>query len=105
MKPLVLGIGVVVLAIWSLVAWIGHAVLEAAGSWGSMNADMLPVPPEWVVLVSETLGWATDFSAVIVITIWTIGAVVIGGVTLIGAFLAGRVNRGKTRGVPPYLRR
>lgn len=100
MRTVVLGIGIAALALWTFVAWIGHAVLEALGGFGAANADILPVPPEWVVLVSEMLGWATDFSAAIVIAIWSIGALVIVTGTAVGAFLAGRFGRGRDVRVP-----
>jgi hypothetical protein len=93
MKKLVLVAGAVALAIWSLLAWAGHGLLIAVGGLGANNADLLPVPPEWVVFVSETLQLATGLSGVIVVTIWLIGALLIGGATLVGAFVAGRIAR------------
>jgi hypothetical protein len=90
MKGLVLGAGAVALLVWTLIAWLGHALLVAVGGFGAANADLLPVPPEWVVFLSETLNLATGFSGVIVVTIWLIGAGLIAVGTLIGAFVAGR---------------
>lgn len=93
MKKLVLVAGAIALAIWSLLAWAGHGLLLAVGGLGANNADLLPVPPEWVVFVSETLHLATGLSGVIVVTIWLIGALLIGGATMVGAYIAGRIAR------------
>ncbi|MCZ8041081.1 MAG: hypothetical protein O9330_01270 [Beijerinckiaceae bacterium] len=83
--------GLIVLGLWSLVAWGGHALLDWTSNWAAANADQVSGVPEIV----ETLSWAFrslgNASEVIVLIIWALGAVLIlGFIGLANRFLARR---------------
>ena len=59
MRKLVWFITFVVLAVWSAIAWIAHAVVGVGGNLAASNADLLPADPEVVELVS----WLAQFGA------------------------------------------
>lgn len=93
MRPIVLGLGLTALAIWSAFAYVVHLVVDVLGGYGAANADLLPVPPEWVVLVSDALKVATGVGGPLVVAVWTVGAAVIALVTVIGVVVAGKIGR------------
>jgi hypothetical protein len=70
-------VAVIVLVIWSLVAWGGHALLDWASDWAAANADGIsPVPEvvEWVSWGFLSLGNASE---AIVLIVWALGAILI----------------------------
>lgn len=83
--------GLVILGLWSLVAWGGHALLDWTSNWAASNADRVSGVPEIVETVSwafRSLGNASEF---IVVIVWALGAVLILGlVGLANRFLARR---------------
>lgn len=83
--------GLIVLGLWSLVAWGGHALLDWTSNWAAANADMVSGVPEIV----ETVSWAArglgNASEIIVIIVWALGAILILGlVGLANRFLGRR---------------
>lgn len=101
MRALVLAGTAALLLIWSAFAWIIYAVAEFTGTTAALNADLLPVPPEWVVFVSEILSGAGGIGATLVWVIWLVGAAVIAGIGAIGLLIAGRKS-GASRPRDPY---
>ncbi len=91
--------GLIILGLWSLVAWGGHALLDWTSNWAAANADMVSGVPEIV----ETVSWAArglgNASEIIVIIVWALGAVLILG-------LVGLANRflGRRRPSPSHPR-
>lgn len=79
MRSLIWIAGLVVLGLWSLVAWGGHALLDWTSNWAAANADMVSGVPEIV----ETLSWAFrslgNASEIIVLIVWALGALLIVG--------------------------
>lgn len=90
MRALVLAGTAALLLIWSAFAWIFSAVAEFTGSTAALNADLLPIPAEWVVFVSEILSGAGGIGATLVWVIWLVGAVVIAGIGAVGLLIVGR---------------
>lgn len=82
--------GLVVLGLWSLVAWGGHALLDWTSNWAAANADMVSGVPEIV----ETVSWAArglgNASEIIVIIVWALGAILILGLVGLANRLLGR---------------
>jgi hypothetical protein len=83
--------GLVVLGLWSLVAWGGHALLDWTSNWAAANADVVSGVPEIV----ETVSWAArglgNASEIIVIIVWALGAILILGlIGLANRFLGRR---------------
>jgi hypothetical protein len=91
MRSLIWIAGLVVLGLWSLVAWGGHALLDWSSDWAAANADQVSGVPEIV----ETLSWALrsvgNASEIIVLIVWALGALLILGlVGLANRFLGRR---------------
>ena len=80
----------VILGLWTLVAWAAAALVEVAGTAAATNADVLPVPPEWVVFLSEILGAAGGHGSNADSLNWGHGAIVIGAVALLALALTNR---------------
>jgi hypothetical protein len=82
--------GLVVLGLWSLAAWGGHALLDWTSNWAAANADMVSGVPEIV----ETVSWAArglgNASEIIVIIVWALGAILILGLVGLANRLLGR---------------
>jgi len=79
------------LAIWSLLAWVGHSLLDWTSEWAAINADAVSSVPAIV----ETVSWAFrslgNASEIIVVIVWALGAILIIGVAgLASRFLAKR---------------
>lgn len=90
MRNLVWLVGLVVLGLWSLVAWGGHALLDWSSNWAAANADVVSGVPEIV----ETVSWAArglgNASEIIVIIVWALGAILILGVVGLANRFLGR---------------
>lgn len=82
--------GLIILGLWSLVAWGGHALLDWTSNWAAANADMVSGVPEIV----ETVSWAArglgNASEIIVIIVWALGAILILGLVGLANRLLGR---------------
>ncbi len=90
MKALIAIATFAILGIWTLFVWIAHAFVAFAGSAASTNADILPIPPEWVVLTSDSLGWLAGISGMLAVIVWALGALVIAVLGGVGYALASR---------------
>ncbi len=88
MKGLIWGIAIVLAAIWSLVAWAGHGLIGFAGRLLADNADLAPVDPEGVVLISEWTDVLAGFGQGTVAVIWGIGLLLIVGLAALAAKIA-----------------
>ncbi|MBN9440683.1 hypothetical protein [Bosea sp. (in: a-proteobacteria)] len=71
--------GLVVLCLWSLIAWGGHALVDWTSDWAAANADQVSGVPEIVETVSWALRSVGNASEVIVVIVWALGAVLILG--------------------------
>jgi hypothetical protein len=71
----------IAVAVWSLVAWAGHAFLGFAGDVVADNADvasdLVPVPPEGVELLSGLADTAAWLGQGAVVVVWAIGVLAI----------------------------
>lgn len=78
------------IAVWSLLAWAGHALLDWTSEWAAANADAVSSVPAIV----ETISWGFrslgNASEIIVVIVWALGSILIVGV-------AGLANRFLTR--------
>lgn len=92
MRGLLITIGVGLFLLWSAFVYAAHLLFRTAGKVGSRNADVLPVDPEWVVLISEALGAIASASGPVATLIWAIGSAVILGLTALATALAGRLD-------------
>lgn len=97
MGRLIWGIAGLGLLAWTLLAWLGHAVIEWVSGLAASGAVALPVTGE----AADWLGWAAiilgDISGVVVIIVWALGA----GLILAVAAVAKRLlARRPARSVP-----
>lgn len=90
MRTLVSVLAAIALVVWSLISWAAHGLVGLAGGIASTNADLLPVPPEWIVAVSQAMGGLTWLGEAAVWVVWGIGALVIVGLAMLGRALASR---------------
>ncbi|WP_181707873.1 hypothetical protein [Chthonobacter rhizosphaerae] len=97
MRPLVIGLAGAAFVVWSLIAWAMHALVQAAGNVAALNSDLLPVPPEWVVFLSEIFSGAGGIGATLVVVIWGFGTALIVGAAALGLAIARRAGRGDRR--------
>jgi hypothetical protein len=77
-------------AIWSLFAFAGHALLGVAGDLFVANADIAPLSPEGVVSLSALIDGLAAFGQGAVFFVWAIGSLVILSVPYFASRLFGR---------------
>jgi hypothetical protein len=99
MKTLVWILAWISVAIWSLVAWAGHGLLGFAGGMVADNADVAPVTPEGVELLSGLADWMTWAGQGAVVVVWAVGALAILGV----AALVARLLRPRPPAPPRWI--
>ena len=82
----------VLLALWSLLAWGTHAVLTGGGDWVAGLAATLLADAAWQAWLDAALAWTAQFGSVIVWVLWAVGAVVLLLAAVVGTLLvhAGR---------------
>jgi hypothetical protein len=94
MKKLVGAITIIIIAVWSLIAWLVYELIGFGGNVAASNVDIVPVDPEAV----EWLSWFAQFGASLgewaVIAVWAIVAAII---ALIG-YIAAQVMPGRRTG-------
>lgn len=99
MRKLIWGGTWFMLALWSLLAWASHSLVEWAGQVAARNSDMVTMHPETV----EWLSWIANVAGVaggtIVIVIWAIGCALALGLATVLSWIVGRgeTNRLPTR--------
>jgi len=70
MKTLVWTLTTVVIALWSLVAWITHGLVGVAGGFVASNADILPADPMLVEWASWLASAGTGVGEWLVVALW-----------------------------------
>lgn len=81
----------VAIAVWSLVAWAGHGLLDWTSDWAAANADKVSSVPEIVEWLSWSLRSLGNASEIIVLIVWAIGSIlIIAAAGLANRLLAGR---------------
>lgn len=84
----------VAVALWSLVAWAGHALLDWTSDWASANADQVSSAPEVVEWLSWGLRSLGNASEIVVLIVWAFGSILIlAAAGLASRFLAGRKSQ------------
>ncbi len=87
-------IAFVAIAVWSLIAWVGHGLLDWTTDWAADNADKVSSVPEiveWLSWSLRSLGNASEF---IVVIVWALGSIlIIGAAGLSSRFFAGRKTK------------
>lgn len=82
---------IVALAVWSLLALAGHALLDWSTDWAAANADKLSSTPETVEWTSWAVRILGNTSEIVVVIVWAIGALLIVGLaSLSSRFLSKR---------------
>lgn len=100
MKTLVYIITAVLFGLWTLTCWLLRIAVEVAGGAAAGNADLIPVPPEWVVFASDMFQGLTGLGVVAIWIVWGVGAAIL---VLLGA-LGGRLaDRRSSRHRGPAL--
>lgn len=94
MRTVVLAAGAVALGLWSLIAYVLHALAGVVGTTAALNADILPISPDLVVFLSEIFSGAGEIGGILVVVIWVVGTVLIAAATAIGLALTGRGSKG-----------
>jgi hypothetical protein len=85
MRKLVWFLTILVLAIWSGIAWLVHAAIGIGGNLAARNADAVPLEPEAIEWISWLATVGTGLGEWLVITVWAVVAALI---LLIGAIVA-----------------
>jgi hypothetical protein len=94
MRLLIWSIATVAVALWSLVAWAGHGLLDWSSDWAAANADQVSSVPEIVELLSWALRSIGNASEIIVVIVWALGSILIIGLAgIANRFLAGRKTK------------
>ena len=70
MKTLVWILTAAVVALWSLVAWITHGLVGAAGGLVASNADMIPADPMLIEWASWLAAAGTGVGEWLVVAVW-----------------------------------
>ncbi|PZF76542.1 hypothetical protein DK847_12100 [Aestuariivirga litoralis] len=70
MKTLVWTLTTVVIALWSLVAWITHGLVGVAGGLVASNADILPADPMLVEWASWLASAGAGVGEWLVVALW-----------------------------------
>jgi F0F1-type ATP synthase membrane subunit a len=84
-------LAIVVIAVWSLVAFAGHGLLDWTSDWAAANADKVSSVPEIVEWLSWGLRSLGNASEIIVLIVWALGSIlIIGAAGLASRFFAGR---------------
>ena len=104
MTRVILGVKVVVLVIWTILAFGAYFAINVLGDLLIRNADIVPMPPEalefvsWLLLAAQKIGFG------LTVTVWLVGAGVIIAVGLLARRAAARrgsLELGRTWGEPP----
>jgi hypothetical protein len=94
MRLLIWSIATVAVALWSLVAWAGHGLLDWSSDWAAANADQVSSVPEIVEWLSWALRSIGNASEIIVVIVWALGSILIIGLAgIANRFLAGRKTK------------
>lgn len=94
MRLLIWSFATVAVALWSLVAWAGHGLLDWSSDWAAANADQVSSVPEIVEWLSWALRSIGNASEIIVVIVWALGSILIIGLAGIASrFLAGRKTK------------
>jgi hypothetical protein len=87
-------IATVAIALWSLVAWAGHGMLDWTSDWAAANADQVSSVPEVVEWLSWGLHSLGNASEIVVLIVWALGSIlIIAAAGLVSHFLAGRKTK------------
>jgi hypothetical protein len=79
MRLLIWSVATVALALWSLVAWAGHGLLDWSSDWAAANADQVSSVPEIVEWLSSALRSIGNASEIIVLIVWALVSILIIG--------------------------
>jgi hypothetical protein len=94
MRLLIWSVATVAVALWSLVAWAGHGLLDWSSDWAAANADQVSSVPEIVEWLSWALRSIGNASEIIVVIVWALGSILIIGLAgIANRFLAGRKTK------------
>ena len=67
-------IAAVALAVWSLLAMGGHALLSDSGAWLATLIDPWIASPAWDARLQSLLAWGESASTVAVWVLWALGS-------------------------------
>ena len=90
MKRAILGAKAILLLLWTALAFGAYAAVNLVGDLIIRNADILPVPPEGLELISWLLLAAQKISFGAVVVVWLVGAVAIVAIGLLARRAAAR---------------
>lgn len=92
MKTLIwIGTGLVI-AIWSLVAWITHGLVGLAGSMVAANADIMPADPLLIEWASWLARAGTGVGEWLVVALWALVSLVLLGLGFVATKLVPRLG-------------
>lgn len=92
MKRLVWGLTGLVLALWSLVAWITHGLVGAAGGLIAGHADVIPAEPVLVEWASWLAMAGTGVGEWLVVAVWAFVSLVVVALGAVAAALVPRLS-------------
>lgn len=90
MTRVILGAKAVLLVIWTILAFGAYFAINLVGDLLIRNADVVPVPPEGLELISWLLLAAQKIGFGVVVAVWLIGAAIIVAVGLLARRAAAR---------------
>lgn len=92
MKTLVWTLTTVVIALWSLVAWITHGLVGVAGGLVASNADILPADPMLVEWASWLASAGTGVGEWLVVAVWGLVTLVLVALGFVATKLVPRLS-------------
>lgn len=90
MKTLIWCATAAVLLLWSLVAWMTHGLVGAAGNLMARHADIIPADPLFIEWASWLASTGTGLGEGLVMAIWAVVSLVVVALGFIASRLAPR---------------
>lgn len=92
MKTLIWGATLIVIALWSLLAWLTHGLVGVAGSLVASNADLVPADPLLIEWASWLASAGTGVGEWLVVALWAVVSLVMLGLGFVAAKLVPRLG-------------
>jgi hypothetical protein len=94
MKNLIWIATVIVVGLWSLLAWITHGLVSVAGSLVANNADLLPADPLLIEWASWLASAGTGVGEWLVIAVWAFVSLILLAIGYVATLLVPRFRAG-----------
>jgi hypothetical protein len=92
MTKIVWAIALLALAVWSLLAWGTHALLDGSAAWLTALVDPLLHSANWERWLQSALGLTEGAGEALVLALWVLGSI---GLLLCAGFATLLLRRGR----------